>query len=83
MSLVVPEFGPSGLAQRTQYTRFVPPSAAEPWISRHPALVRTLERMDRALSRPLAPFGDHVLYWFERTDVECGRGGEASPRMGT
>jgi hypothetical protein len=24
----------------------VPPSAAEPWISRHPALVRALERMD-------------------------------------
>lgn len=61
----------------------VPPSAAEPWISRHPALVRTLERMDRALSRPLAPFGDHVLYWFERTDVECGGAGEASPRVDT
>jgi SAM-dependent methyltransferase len=45
----------------------VPPSAAEPWISRHPALVRTLEQMDRVLARPLAPLGDHVLYWFERT----------------
>lgn len=47
----------------------VPPSAAEPWISRHPALVRVLERIDRLLARPLAPLGDHVLYWFERTDA--------------
>ena len=46
----------------------VPPSAAEPWISRHPALVRTLERIDRVLERPLAPLGDHVIYWFERTE---------------
>jgi SAM-dependent methyltransferase len=46
---------------------FVPPSAAEPWVSRHPALVRVLEAMDRVVSRPLAPLGDHVLYWFERT----------------
>jgi SAM-dependent methyltransferase len=45
----------------------VPPSAAEPWISQHPALVRTLERIDRVLARPLAPFGDHVMYWFERS----------------
>jgi SAM-dependent methyltransferase len=47
----------------------VPPSAAEPWISRHPALLRTLERVDRALARPFAPLGDHVLYWFERTSA--------------
>jgi len=47
----------------------VPPSAAEPWISRHPALVRALEQIDRVLERPLAPLGDHVLYWFERTPV--------------
>jgi SAM-dependent methyltransferase len=46
---------------------FVPPSAAEPWVSRHPALVRVLEAMDRIVARPLAPLGDHVLYWFERT----------------
>jgi SAM-dependent methyltransferase len=50
----------------------VPPSAAEPWISRHPALVRTLEHVDRALARPLAPLGDHVLYWFERTSAPVG-----------
>ena len=46
---------------------FVPPSAAEPWISRHPAFVRTLEAMDRAASRPLALLGDHLLFHFERT----------------
>ena len=48
---------------------FVPPSAAEPWVSRHPALVRALEAMDRLVARPLAPLGDHVLYWFERTEA--------------
>jgi hypothetical protein len=52
---------------------FVPPSAAEPWISRHPALVRTLEAMDRLAARPLAPLGDHVLYWFERTSLSSPR----------
>ena len=46
---------------------FVPPSAAEPWISEHPSLVRALEAMDRVVGRALAPLGDHVLYWFERT----------------
>jgi ubiquinone/menaquinone biosynthesis C-methylase UbiE len=45
---------------------FVPPSAAEPWISRWPRLVATLERMDRVAQWPLASFGDHVLYQFER-----------------
>jgi hypothetical protein len=25
--------------------------------------------MDRVVARPLAPLGDHVLYWFERTSV--------------
>ena len=45
---------------------FVPPSAAEPWISAHPTLLGALERLDRATSRPLAMFGDHVLYEFER-----------------
>ena len=46
---------------------FVPPSAAEPWISGHPAILQSLERLDRIASRPLAIFGDHVLYEFERT----------------
>ena len=52
---------------------FVPPSAAEPWISRHPAVVRALEVMDRLAARPLAPLGDHVLYWFERTSLPSSR----------
>jgi SAM-dependent methyltransferase len=60
----------------------VPPSAAEPWISRHPALVRTLEWMDRALARPLAPLGDHVLYWLERTVAPCDRADGAPRRLG-
>lgn len=45
---------------------FVPPSAAEPGISRYPRLVSSLERLDRVASRPLALLGDHVLYQFER-----------------
>lgn len=45
----------------------VPPSAAEPWISAQPRLLRTMEALDRLLSRPLATFGDHVLYQFRRT----------------
>jgi SAM-dependent methyltransferase len=45
---------------------FVPPSAAEPWISRHPRLLAGLETLDRFASRPFAPLGDHVLYHFER-----------------
>lgn len=44
----------------------VPPSAAEPWISRHPRLLAILDRIDRRLSLPLAMFGDHVLYRFVR-----------------
>jgi SAM-dependent methyltransferase len=50
----------------------VPPSAAEPWISRHPRLLGALETMDRTLSTPLAPLGDHVLHHFVRTDAEAG-----------
>lgn len=46
---------------------FVPPSAAEPWISRHPRLLAALEAMDRAAAAPLAALGDHVLYHLERT----------------
>ena len=46
---------------------FTPPSAAEPWISHHPRLLGALEMLDRSLSLPLAPLGDHVLYRFERT----------------
>jgi len=57
------------LRRRVGVGVFVPPSAAEPWISGHPALVRVLEAIDRVVARPLAPLGDHVLYWFERTSV--------------
>jgi SAM-dependent methyltransferase len=48
---------------------FVPPSAAEPWISRHPRLLDALESLDTIASRPLALLGDHVLYELERTSV--------------
>jgi hypothetical protein len=48
---------------------FVPPSAAEPWISRHPRLLATLEAMDRVAARPLAPLGDHVLHHLVRTQA--------------
>jgi SAM-dependent methyltransferase len=46
---------------------FVPPSAAEPFISRHPRILRMLERLDRAVAAPLALLGDHVLLHFVRT----------------
>jgi SAM-dependent methyltransferase len=46
---------------------FVPPSAAEPWISRYPRLLGLLEALDRVCARPLAPFADHILYRFVRT----------------
>jgi SAM-dependent methyltransferase len=46
---------------------FVPPSAAEPWISRFPRLVSVLASADRVSSAPLALLGDHVLLHFERT----------------
>jgi SAM-dependent methyltransferase len=45
----------------------VPPSGAEPWISRHPRLLDAMEAFDRMFSRPLAILGDHVLYQFRRT----------------
>jgi SAM-dependent methyltransferase len=47
---------------------FVPPSAAEPWISRHPRLLATLATADRLAAHRLAPLGDHVLYAFERLE---------------
>jgi ubiquinone/menaquinone biosynthesis C-methylase UbiE len=50
---------------------FVPPSAAEPWISHHPELLRRLERLDRALAGPLTMFGDHILYRFKRVHAEA------------
>jgi hypothetical protein len=41
--------------------------------------VRTLEHIDRVLERPLAPLGDHVMYWFERTDAPSDRTAGAHP----
>ncbi len=48
---------------------FVPPSSAEPAVSRFPRLLGALERLDRLAARPLAFLGDHVLCDFERTAV--------------
>jgi Methylase involved in ubiquinone/menaquinone biosynthesis len=48
---------------------FVPPSAAEPWISSYPRVVRAMELADEVVSGVLAPLGDHILYAFERTSV--------------
>lgn len=44
----------------------VPPSAAEPWISNHPGLLASLEKIDRLIAGPLARLGDHVLYQLRR-----------------
>lgn len=44
----------------------VPPSAAEPWISRHSRLLANMEAFDRVMARSLASLGDHVLYQFRR-----------------
>lgn len=48
----------------------VPPSAAEPWISKHLRLLSFMEAMDCVVSRPMAIFGDHVLYQFRRNATE-------------
>jgi SAM-dependent methyltransferase len=61
-----PWFMPAG---RQGIGVFVPPSAAEPWISRHPRLLALLEALDDTLGRPLAVFGDHILYRFVRTEA--------------
>lgn len=50
----------------------VPPSAAEPFISRFPTVVDLLEGADRLLSRPLAALGDHILLQLERTSAPSG-----------
>jgi SAM-dependent methyltransferase len=48
---------------------FVPPSAAEPFISRAPRLLHALAAVDRMAAAPLAAFGDHVLLHFVRTST--------------
>jgi SAM-dependent methyltransferase len=45
----------------------VPPSAAEPFVSRFPRIVGALEAADRVLTAPLALLADHVLLDLERT----------------
>lgn len=54
----------------------VPPSAAEPWISRQPRLLSTMERLDCMLSRPFARFADHILYQFRRNGKVSSAEGE-------
>lgn len=49
---------------------FVPPSSAEPWISRVPLALAAAEALDRIAARPLALFADHVLLDFVRTAAE-------------
>jgi ubiquinone/menaquinone biosynthesis C-methylase UbiE len=66
---LAPWFEPAG---RQGVGVFVPPSAAEPWISDHPNLLRALEALDRRLAGPLAPLGDHILYRFVRTGAQAG-----------
>lgn len=60
---LAPWFAPAG---RRGIGVFVPPSAAEPWISKYPRAISVLEQLDRVASLPLAVFGDHVLYHFVR-----------------
>ena len=59
----------------------VPPSAAEPWISRHRRLLTAMESIDKALSRPLAALGDHVLYRFRRNSAPASGAGAVAPTM--
>jgi hypothetical protein len=54
----------------------VPPSAAEPFISRVPRLVAILEAADRVAAAPLALLGDHVLLHFQRTAAPTGEQAE-------
>jgi hypothetical protein len=55
------------LEQRLLIGVMVPPSAAEPWISKRPRLVAAMEALHRVVAGPLAGLGDHVLYTFRRT----------------
>ncbi|MBK9064925.1 MAG: hypothetical protein IPL89_17325 [Acidobacteria bacterium] len=50
---------------------FVPPSSAEPWISRVPLVLAAAEAVDRLAARPLALLADHVLLDFTRTEAEA------------
>ena len=70
--VMAPWFRPAG---RLGVGVFVPPSAAEPWISDHPRLLGALETLDRGLAGPLADLGDHILYRFVRTEAEAPKAG--------
>jgi ubiquinone/menaquinone biosynthesis C-methylase UbiE len=59
------------LAARRGIGVFVPPSAAEPAISKYPRLVSALEGIDALVSRPLAALGDHVMYKLVRTGASA------------
>ena len=63
MAAMRPWFRPTGAKA---IGLFVPPSAAEPWISRQPRLLAAMAAADRKFAGVLAPFGDHILYRFER-----------------
>ena len=67
---MAPWFRPAG---RTAIGLFVPPSSAEPWISRHPRLLASLEAADRLCARRLALLGDHILFVFQRRRDEDAR----------
>lgn len=60
------------LRKTTGIGLFVPPSSAEPWVSRVPGAVAAGEALDRVLARPLALLADHVLLDFTRTSVPGG-----------
>jgi SAM-dependent methyltransferase len=45
----------------------VPPSAAEPWISKHPRVLASMVKFDQLFAQSMAIFGDHILYQFRRT----------------
>jgi SAM-dependent methyltransferase len=47
----------------------VPPSSAEPFVSRFSRLVSAAEALDRFLAAPLARLADHVLLDFVRTET--------------
>lgn len=64
--VMAPRFRP---VRRLGIGVFVPPSAAEPWITGHPRLLRAMEALDRVAARPLALLADHLLFHYRRTDA--------------